>query len=347
MAFDRRPIALAAILTLVGVGCTAPATSSADPSTSVAAPSTSAVSVIASVAPTVAPTPSAPAVTPDPSPDSTAPAGLARVAETQRDGIRVRIELQRNPLPAGERSWVRTVVTNRGKDDVTWFHDGCALPASINGKSLVPWSMGVDQSSISARFKTYALGGHISLEPNPLANIEFVREAQLSSGDTGCADVGISEKIRPGHSVTETLWWSGFAAPNRALPRPGALSISAYAGYYWRGRHQPESIVDHAIKLSLDAWIEAPGSDHLSPAQAVDAALADPGFHTYLDTQQLANGRAEIAWYDAARNVWEIGVMPWYETEPPRIHGVLVDGTDGSIVGPLDRAWDSARDPFP
>jgi hypothetical protein len=347
MAIGRRPIALAAVLALVGIGCTVSASSSPDPSTSEVAPSASPSPATQSVAPTAEPTPSVPAVTLVPSTAPSAPDGLARIAETQRDGIRVRIELQRNPLPAGEPSWVRTVVTNRGHDDVTWFHDGCALPAWVNGRSLVPWSMGVAQPSFADRFKTYALGGHVSLKPSPLADIEFVREDQLSSGEAGCADVGISEKIRPGRSVTETLWWSGFAAPNRAVPLPGALSITASAGYYWRGRNQPESIVDHAIELSLDAWIEAPDSGHLSPAQAVDAALADHSFLTYLDTQELANGRAEIAWYDADRDVWEVGVMPWYETEPPRIHGVLVDGTDGSIVGPLDRAWDSVRDPFP
>jgi len=238
-------------------------------------------------------------------------------------------------------------VTNRGDNDVTWFHDGCAMPAFVHGRSLVPWPMGVAQPPIAERFKTYALGGHISLEPSPLASIEFVREAQLPTGELGCADVGISDKIRPGKSVEETFWWSGFAAPNRAWPRPGALSITAYAAYYWRGRHEPESILDHALELSLDAWIEAPDPHRLSPAEAVDAALADPAFLKYLDTQQLANGREEIAWYDAARDVWEIGVMPWYETEPPRIHGVLVDGTNGTVVGPLDRAWDRELDPFP
>ena len=81
--------------------------------------------------------------------------------------------------------------------------------------------------------------------------------------------------------------------------------------------------------------------------QAVDAALADPDFAAYIATQQIANGRAEIAWYDAARDVWEIGIMPWYETEPPRIHGVLVDAVTGTILGPLDRPWDEDVDPFP
>src|SRR5688572_9144055 len=57
--------------------------------------------------------------------------------------------------------------------------------------------------------------------------------------------------------------------------------------------------------------------------------------------------RATIAWYDAESDVWEIGVMPWCETEPPRIHGVLVDAVTGEIRGPLDRPWDRDVDPFP
>ena len=44
---------------------------------------------------------------------------------------------------------------------------------------------------------------------------------------------------------------------------------------------------------------------------------------------------------------YEVGVMPWYETEPPRIHGVLVDAVTGAIVGQLDRPWDREVDPFP
>ena len=51
--------------------------------------------------------------------------------------------------------------------------------------------------------------------------------------------------------------------------------------------------------------------------------------------------------HDPDRDLWEIGVMPWYETEPPRIHGVLVDAVTGTIRGPLDRPWDQDVDPFP
>jgi hypothetical protein len=272
---------------------------------------------------------------------------LVRVGVTERDRIRVRIELERNPLPAGERNWVEVSVTNRSKTDVTWFHDGCALPANVYGASQVAWSMGSGQHPQGRMFKTYALGGHIAQVPSAHGTIDFVREERLVKGQPGCADIGITDTIKPGRSIRQTLWWSGFTGGNWALPPTGPAAISVLAGYYWRGADEPEAIEDAAMALQLEAWISNGGDHLLSPAQAVDAALADPTFAAYLETQALANGREEIAWYDADRDLWEIGVMPWYETDPPRIHGVLVDAETGRILGTLERAWDEEKDHIP
>ncbi|MEO5966175.1 MAG: hypothetical protein ABIR11_11970 [Candidatus Limnocylindrales bacterium] len=284
---------------------------------------------------------------PTPSAPTTPPPSLARVVVAERDQIRVRVELQRNPLPAGELSWVKVTVTNRGTGNVTWFHDGCAQLASVYGASVVAWPMGGLHTGQAAMFKTYALGGHIALAPDAHAAIDFVRKDQLSTGALGCADIGMSDTIGPGKHRQQTMWWSGSTTLTRAVPPSGPVTITAYAGYYWRGSKEPSDIVSRAIDLELDAWIIGDAPAPLSPAQAVDAALADPAFAAYLETQTLANGRAEIAWFDAARKVWEIGVMPWYESDPPRIHGVIVDGVTGRIIGPLDRAWDQDTDPFP
>ena len=162
------------------------------------------------------------------------------------------------------------------------------------------------------------------------------------------ADIGISETIEPGETLRETRWWSGFTALNRALPPAGPATIRGFAGYYWRGK-EPSDIAAQTIELELDGtWtVSDVAADRLSPAQAIDAALADPDFAAYVETQAIADGRAEIAWYHPDRDLWEIGVMPWYETEPPRIHGVLVDAVTGAIFGPLDRSWIEAVDLFP
>ena len=333
-----------ALIAMVAVGCS-----------TAGGPSPSADAGAASPSATVAATPTATAVpasptaapTPSPTPVPSMPADLSRTAVVVRDDIRVEVELQRNPLPAGEPSWIKATVTNEGATDVTWFHDGCANPVNSWGLSHVPWRMGVTHDGQAEVFKAYGLGGWLREAPDPHASFSYVAEQRIHVGPTGCADIGISDTIEPGDSVTETRWWSGFADPTRALPLPGPVTIKSQASYYWRGE-EPADIISQAIDLELDAWIVGEGgAERLSPAEAVDAALTDLDFLAYLDTQTLANGRAQIVWYDAELDRWEIGVMPWYEDEPPRIHGVLVDAVTGEILGPLDRPWDQDVDPFP
>ena len=77
---------------------------------------------------TVALSPS-PGATSAPTPTPTLPPGpLARIAMIEANGVRVTIELERNPMPAGEPTWVTTTVTNTGRDDVIWLHGACAHP---------------------------------------------------------------------------------------------------------------------------------------------------------------------------------------------------------------------------
>ncbi len=292
--------------------------------------------------------PTSPAPSGLPAPIPTVPRDLARVAVKQRGGIRVEIELQRNPLPAGEPSWIKVTVTNRGANDVTWFHDGCALAAVVQGRSEVAWPMGQEHTAQPAMFKTYALGGSIADSPSPHGWFLFVPKAHLNAGSYGCADIGIPDRIRPGRSNRQTLWWSGFTDLNRSMPPTGSATILASAAYYWRGSKEPERITDQAIDLELAAWITSEdATERLSPAQIVDAAVADSAFAAYLDTQSIANGREAIAWYDAARDVWEVGLLVWYEATTPRISGVVVDPVTGAILAPLDRAWDQEQDGFP
>jgi hypothetical protein len=277
----------------------------------------------------------------------TKPAELPLVADTVQDGIRFHVELQRNPLPAGTPSWAKVTVTNVGNDVVTWLHDGCGMPGGLYGESEVAWSMGKDRHSM---FKDYALGGSIVAAPSPFASLSFVPENLLGKGSFGCADIGIEETVKPGQSLKQTVWWTGFASRNRAIPPAGPMTLRAQAGAYWRGSGQAEPAPGATINLELTipSWID-PIDDfsRLSPAEIVDAALDDPDFAKYVLGQKIANGREEIAWYQLDRDIWEVGVMPWYETTPPRIHGLVIDAETGGIIGPLDRAWNEDVDGFP
>ena len=167
------PSAFIALIATIAIACGVPV-GSAGPSASVVdrGQGTPAGS------PTASPSPDAPSnSTPgsaEPSTPPTAPPDLARVAVEERDDIRVEVELQRNPLPAGEPSWVKVRVTNEGQTDVTWFHDGCATPVGVHAVSEVAWPMGEEHQEQAGMFKTYALGGHIAAAPDPHGWLAFV-----------------------------------------------------------------------------------------------------------------------------------------------------------------------------
>jgi hypothetical protein len=346
---------LAALIGVVLVGCTATATPSPDPaapSPDLESPSprdrTSASPAFTS-APTAAATPT-PAPTPSPTPAPTLPAGeLPRTTVVERDGVRVKITLERNPMPAGEWTTLTATVRNVGSNVVTWFHDGCATSVGTWGEMAAAWRPGIAQTGVGTTFKDRALDIAYRSTPLPGPIIDFVPERWAGSGSHGCADLGMSDLIRPGKAIRQRSVWEGQAGHRWGPPPSGPVTLTGTFASYWRGREEPEGdIRDRTIEVSLDAWITG-GADEtwLSPPEVADAALADPAFVAYLETQDLGNGREEILWYRPELGAWEVGVLVWYEHPEPRLHLVLVDPHSGAILDTVDRAWDQERDGFP
>ncbi|HTG42261.1 MAG TPA: hypothetical protein VK697_11680, partial [Methylomirabilota bacterium] len=95
---------------------------------------------LAPVTPPVAQTPGptavahspSPGLTPVPTPVATLPSGpLDTTASASLNGVQVTIEFDRNPMPAGEPTWVTTTVTNTGADDLIWLHGSCTHPTTV------------------------------------------------------------------------------------------------------------------------------------------------------------------------------------------------------------------------
>ena len=343
---------LAALIGVILAGCAAAATPSPDPDQ----PSPGAL-VTASPARTIAPASAAvpspsptTAPTPSPTPAPTAPAGpLARTAVVEQDGVRVKIELERNPMPAGEVTRVTTTVRNLGNRTLHWFSDGCATPVHVGGEMPVEWRPGQAQEGTAKLFKDRVLDLAYRSTPLPGPLIRFVPEDLVGQG-YGCGDVGIYHEIAPGRAIHDVRAWGGQADLRWGPPPTGPVTITGTFDWYWRGRprNEPEYPDIPRIEVTLEAWVSG-GADAawLSPPEVVDAALADAAFVAYLETQDLGNGREEILWYRPELAAWEVGVLIWYEFPEPRLHLVVVDPHTGQILDTVDRAWDEDRDGFP
>jgi hypothetical protein len=293
------------------------------------------------------PTPTPRVVTPSqapvpPTPPPAPPNDLETTTTIERDGIRVTVTLQRNPMPAGEPTWADTVVTNVGTDNVTWFHDGCATPVYVWGTMPgAGWPPGREHPPRVQPFKDRLVDYTI---PESMF-LRFGREDRVGRIGGGCADIGIADTIPPGGSVQQRRVWDGTLEPRLGLPPAGPVEIGIQADFYWRGDEEPESIVDQSITGSMEAWVVG-GRDPamLAPTQIIDAALANRPFADLIATKNLGNGMSEVLWYWPERDVWEVGVL---EYAPRRIVGIEVDPRTGSFIRTFERPWNPDVDGYP
>jgi hypothetical protein len=261
----------------------------------------------------------------------------------------VTIRLDRNPMPAGEPTWITTSVENTGQDAVSWFHDGCANPVGVWGQVEARWREGLQMIGDPAQFKRYALGLSLDLEGPAPIYIQFVPEDRVGRGSVGCADIGITDEIAPGEVLERRQQWNGQAAGALGLAPAGPVRLDALFGYYWRASEaQPDEIIDRTIEVSLDAWVD-PGKPevHLDPPEVIDIALTDPQFAAWFAERDFANGVQDWVRFLPDANAWEVGVIEWNTPGGSRLHYVIIDPIDGTITDRVDRAWDQRADPMP
>jgi hypothetical protein len=261
------------------------------------------------------------------------PLRLRRSASAEQDGIRVRIELDRNPMPAGRPLTARLTVKNVGRDTVTWQHDSCATPVHVRGEMVgVSWRPGepagpTDYTGLKWRASEWWVGG------NPAIRLMFWPGRYVGQGEYACADVAMASEIPPGRVLRRRAVWDGMAYHRLGPPPDGRARITATFDSY--RRPSLGGGFKHAIEVSLDAWV-MDGRDPamLHPMEIVDAALADPAFAAWVDAVEIGNASDQFIQYDPEADLWEVGV---YFNRGDHFVVALVDPRTGSVEGVIDR----------
>jgi len=256
------------------------------------------------------------------------------------------IELERNPMSAGEPTWATATVTNVGADDVAWLHDGCAVAVYLWGPMQgTTWRPGRPQVGIAANYKSAALK-QLGIEDGAVV-VRFTPERFVKKkGSYGCADIGITEMLAPGGSIVERARWSGVAGLLLGPPPTGFIELTGSFRYFWReAKGEPPDVTKAVLDAPVPAWIENDVAAVLHPAEAIDAALLDGRFVDVLDRRDLGNANEPIVRFDPATGMWQIGLLD--HGQQPRAHIVLVDGASGRQLGFADRPWTFEVDGFP
>jgi hypothetical protein len=196
------------------------------------------------------------------------------------EGVRVLIEADRNPMSAGEPTWVTTTVINRGPGVLRWMTDGCQIHVGVRGQmSGVRWSAGGPQHGAAQTFKSWANQTVVELS-GPIM-FGLVPEPFVGRGDIGCADLGVPHELGAGNRVVMRHSWDGFTG-TFGLPPSGPAELVATFDYWWRdGQPEGRGPVVAARLPVLIAGGREPGA--LAPGQVLDVALSVPQFRAVLE----------------------------------------------------------------
>jgi len=295
-----------------------------------------------------APAISDPTVAPSISVEPTVPASLERTASVEENGIRLTIELERNPMPAGEPTWATATLTNTGPDDLIWFHGGCSNFSTISGMPDGDrWRPGEDPAADRLRsWKRFLLG--FGGQPPAQMTVEFTPEPFIGKGSIVCTLQLESQHLASGASMVERAQWNGLAFVALTPPPSGPLDLRAVAGPFLRAS-DPEregGAPGKDLELHLHTWVVGDGRPWLHPGEAIDAAFADPAFVSMLGARSPGDGNQPLIRFDPASGRFMIGIL---DSQPAvdRARFEVVDGITGEALGYGERVWDFQRDGNP
>lgn len=275
-----------------------------------------------------------------PSPPLVEVLSLERKASARQDDVRVTIELDQNPLVAGQPAWVTTKVKNLGDTAVLWEHAAlCPIAVRVAGEHQdAEWRV-EDQRR---RSDYDDLRGYAEHDLGyPKIELRFTPKSRIGEGQSGCTDAAATSRIPPGGVVEERSRWDGMTGWKLIPPPDGHVRVTAVFDDFKRAgdKGRPRG----SIEVALDALVVGGRDDFLHPMEIIDAALADPGFAALMETVDLGRD-LEIYHYRPDIALWEVGV---FDSDEERFKVGLVDPVTGEVLQLIERPWDEARDEWP
>ena len=258
----------------------------------------------------------------------TSPAPSPIIASRTTESIRVTLTLEGPPRTAAA-SWASMTVENVGDRAIRWAGGGCGDPGGVFIDFARVVAAGrADWPEPLARFKREALG---PAGTSGLLKLGYTAESRWQT-NVACPAVLRIETIAPGQVLSMRAGWDGTYEGARAPTGPATVEamfpVIGVAGVV------PDTEFDsHPVGVSIPTQIVGEsGAPVLSPALAIDAALADPDFANWVST----GGANRWINPDVARigETWVIGLFKYRigSTTDVVYRGVVVDPS-GRVTG--------------
>ncbi len=215
------------------------------------------------------------------SPEPSGPAGEPVSAVANRDGIVLTLALETATPRSGESSRAIVTVLNTSSEPRRWQGGGCDFPATISVETageVVPAAGRVWQGT-AGQFKTL-----LAPQPGPSRLGSYIDERFAEPAKVACAADLRLNSLASGGTLTMNAIWDGQV--NGVAATPGPATVTAVFPYLGRpaggGDLVNPSDSANAIGVQVRVDVAGPADRLLSPGEAIDAALGDPGFVGFL-----------------------------------------------------------------
>ena len=316
-----RTVVLALVLILVGCAGPAPSPRPTPSTTPLAATQTASQEPAVAMA-TVAPLPSAP-----PPSDGPEPRSLPRSASTEFGGVRLTLSVDLNPLDAHYGGEALVTIENNSRRTLEWGVDGCDINAWVDAKTIATWrDSAIDLPEPLARHRDELR--RIIRTDQPI-RLGFRRPIFVLHRNIGCSDLAIPRELRPGRSVTQSFTWDG-SAYGRLGPAPNGPVTITSRFERWKLAGGDEL---RPLEAKLESWVlDGRREDFLSPFEAIDAALMDDRFTSWLLTRPAETNANPVVEFDRDIGAWVIGLLTYPEGSVFQIlHAAYLDPYTGEV----------------
>lgn len=260
---------------------------------------------------------------------SAAPSAARVVATATRDDVRVTLTLD-GPPRADAPSWATLRIENLGGAGVRWAGGGCGDPGSIGIDLRPAFAPGREWPGLLGRFKTLGLGLDNGRFANP-ASAGYIAEDRFGKQVACPASLSLLT-LAPGAVLEMRAGWDGrIGDPGQPAPSGPAIVSGAFEFIGIVGTVANDVFETKPIQVRIETTVEGKAAASLSPALAIDAALADPQFAAWVQAAP------EATWInpsiDLVGGSWSIGLFRQSSGAPTEPYGAVTVDPNGQITG--------------
>lgn len=213
---------------------------------------------------------------------------VTAIGET--DGVRLRLDLDRASLRPGEVVWATVTIENTNDHTITWI-GGCSVPGRVT--AIVPAIADYGRNwteYLFAEVKKRLVIGVTSSGWVPF--LDEASWAQRASGGRACtADIRPVPMAAKAKLVSRFAW-DGMLRPGAAAPS-GPLDVTAALEM-----DDQRLMVGKSVSATAPLDLTGGAATRVSPAQAVDAALEEGRFATWLRSHARPDAYGQLTAYD-------------------------------------------------